>query len=90
MVTEEQVIEKLKECMDPEIPVDIWNLGLIYNIQINESEVANKQDIGIIMTLTVPGCPMIKHIKDDIHSKLSSLVEIGKRYSPIPGSQNDR
>ena len=39
MVTEEQVIEKLKQCIDPEIPVDIWNLGLIYDIQVNESTV---------------------------------------------------
>lgn len=72
MITEEQVIEKLKECMDPEIPVDIWNLGLIYDIQINDS-VENKQDVGIIMTLTVPGCPMVKHIKEDVQTKLSSL-----------------
>jgi len=76
MVTEQQVIEKLKECMDPEIPVDIWNLGLIYNIQINESAVADKQDVGIIMTLTVPGCPMVKHIKQDVQEKLSALNEI--------------
>ena len=76
MVTEQQVIEKLKQCMDPEIPIDIWNLGLIYNIQIKESDVAHKQDVGIIMTLTVPGCPMVKHIKEDVQSKLSTLDEI--------------
>ena len=62
--------------MDPEIPVDIWNLGLIYNIQIKESAVANMQDVGIIMTLTVPGCPMVKHIKEDVQEKLSTLDEI--------------
>ncbi len=73
MITEQQVIEKLKECMDPEIPVDIWNLGLIYDIQIKDSNVADKQDVAIIMTLTVPGCPMVKHIKEDVQSKLSSL-----------------
>ena len=73
MVNEEQVIEKLKQCMDPEIPVDIWNLGLIYDIQINESNVTNKQDVAIIMTLTVPGCPMVKHIKEDVQSKLSTV-----------------
>ena len=76
MVTEQQVIDKLKGCMDPEIPVDIWNLGLIYNIQIKDSSVANKQDVGIIMTLTVPGCPMVKHIKEDVQEKLSVLDEI--------------
>ena len=72
MVTEEQVIGKLKECMDPEIPVDIWNLGLIYDIQIKD-RIDNKQDIAIIMTLTVSGCPMVKHIKEDVQSKLAIL-----------------
>ena len=76
MITENQVIEVLKQCMDPEIPVDIWNLGLIYDIQIRESNVAKKQDVAIIMTLTVPGCPMVKQIKEDVQSKLSSLVGI--------------
>jgi metal-sulfur cluster biosynthetic enzyme len=76
MVSEEQVIEKLKQCMDPEIPVDIWNLGLIYDINISHSSLAKKQDISIIMTLTVPGCPMVKHIKEDIQSKLSMLEGI--------------
>ena len=73
MVTEEQVVEKLKQCIDPEIPVDIWNLGLIYNINVNENAVTNKQDVSIIMTLTVPGCPMVKHIKEDVQSKLSTI-----------------
>ena len=73
MVTEEQVIEKLKQCIDPEIPVDIWNLGLIYDIQVNKSNVTNTQDVAIIMTLTVPGCPMVKHIKEDVQSKLSTI-----------------
>jgi metal-sulfur cluster biosynthetic enzyme len=73
MVTEEQVVEKLKQCIDPEIPIDIWNLGLIYDIQVNESNITNKQDVAIIMTLTVPGCPMVKHIKEDVQSKLSTI-----------------
>ena len=73
MVTEKHVIETLKQCMDPEIPIDIWNLGLIYDIKVNESNVTNKQDVSIIMTLTVPGCPMVKHIKEDVQSKLSSI-----------------
>ena len=70
MVTEEQVIEKLKQCIDPEIPIDIWNLGLIYNIQVDESDDTNKQDVAIMMTLTVPGCPMVKHIKEDVKTKI--------------------
>lgn len=73
MITESQVIDKLKQCMDPEIPVDIWNLGLIYDINIKDNTASDKQDVSIIMTLTVPGCPMVKHIKEDVQDKLSSL-----------------
>ncbi len=78
MVTEEQVIEKLKQCMDPEIPVDIWNLGLIYDIQVTDSYGVDKQDVSIRMTLTVPGFPMVKNIKEDVQSKLSSIDGINE------------
>jgi metal-sulfur cluster biosynthetic enzyme len=50
-VTEEAVYEALKECYDPEIPVDLVNLGLIYGVTIVDNWV------GVKMTLTSPGCP---------------------------------
>ena len=53
MVTKEQVYEALHECYDPEIPVNIVDLGLVYEVEVNDDNVAVK------MTLTAPGCAMI-------------------------------
>ncbi|MFZ0270075.1 SUF system Fe-S cluster assembly protein [Caulobacter sp.] len=49
----DQLIEKLKTVFDPEIPVDIYELGLIYKVDINDDK-----DVAIDMTLTAPGCPV--------------------------------
>ena len=51
-IKEDRVIEILKQCYDPELPVDLWNLGLIYDIQIQEAYDETKSDINIIMSLT--------------------------------------
>ena len=73
MITEEKVIEILKQCYDPELPVDLWNLGLIYNIQIQEAYDETKSDINIVMSLTTPGCTMGDQIAQDIRNKLEKL-----------------
>ena len=52
-VQEDKIIEILKQCYDPELPVDLWNLGLIYNIQIQEAYDENKSDVNIVMSLTL-------------------------------------
>jgi len=53
MITKDQVIEKLKQVLDPELHISVWDLGLIYKIEI-------KDDIVYIdMTLTTPGCPLM-------------------------------
>ena len=66
-----QVIEKLQTCFDPEIPIDLWNLGLIYDIKIIEN---NKcYNIDILMTLTTPGCSMINIIAEDVKNKVSKI-----------------
>ena len=70
MIKKDQIIEILETCFDPEIPIDLWNLGLIYNIEIKE------KDINILMTLTTPGCTMAEVIAQDIKDKLSSLETI--------------
>ena len=71
----EKIIEILKQCHDPELPVDLWSLGLIY--EINAKELANKKnEVGIIMTLTTPGCTMGGHMANDIKQKLEALNEI--------------
>ena len=72
---EEKIIEILKQCYDPEIPIDLWSLGLIY--EINSEELKNgKNKVGILMTLTTPGCMMGEHMSNDIKQKLETLKEI--------------
>ena len=71
----EKIIEILKQCYDPELPIDLWSLGLIY--EIIAKELANKKnEVGIIMTLTTPGCTMGGHMANDIKQKLEALNEI--------------
>ena len=55
-ITKEDIIKVLKQCYDPEIPVDLWSLGLIYDIEIQESYEGDQSDINIVMSLTTPGC----------------------------------
>ena len=70
MINKTDIIEILKTCFDPEIPIDLWNLGLIYDIKINNNH------IGITMTLTTPGCTMAQVIADDIKTKISGFENV--------------
>ena len=79
MVTEEQVIATLKQVFDPEIPIDVWNLGLIYSIGIDESSNnPNKHNINVTMTLTTPGCQMVQHIKNDVKTKIEAMENVNE------------
>lgn len=69
-INEDIIISILKECYDPEIPIDLWNLGLIYDIKISENEV------NITMSLTTPGCTMGQFMADDIKSKIINKTSI--------------
>nr|AIF03757.1 putative metal-sulfur cluster biosynthetic enzyme [uncultured marine thaumarchaeote KM3_169_D08] len=60
-VTEDQIRASLKQCMDPEIPISIVDLGLIYGINISE-----KNDVDIKMTMTTKGCPLHDTMVDDV------------------------
>jgi len=70
-----KIIDILKQCYDPEIPIDLWNLGLIYDINMSTTE-NNKNDVKITMSLTTPGCTMGQHMADDIKNKVKALEEI--------------
>ena len=76
-LNESSVIDVLKQCFDPEIPIDLWNLGLIYKIDILPKS-NNKTDVHILMTLTTPGCTMGQHMADDIKSKLENIDNINE------------
>jgi len=70
MVTQEQVFEALRECYDPEIPVNVVDLGLIYGVEIPSGET-----VKITMTLTTPGCGMAHNI----------ALQVKQRALQIPG-----
>lgn len=73
-VDEELIWAQLRTCYDPEIPIDIVELGLIYNCNVTPLEEGNKVDI--IMTLTAPGCGMGEFLADDVRSKINSLPNV--------------
>ena len=64
----QKVIDMLKTCFDPEIPVDIWELGLIYEININ-----SENDVNLKMTLTSPSCPVAETLPPDVQRKLGEV-----------------
>ena len=66
------IIEILKQCNDPELPIDLWNLGLIYDLKIYEQP-KNKFGVDITMSLTTPGCSMDQYMVEDIKSKIATL-----------------
>ena len=70
-----KIIEVIKECFDPEIPVDLWNLGLIYDIDYKSVD-EDYYEISILMTLTTPGCGMADHIANDLKNKLLTLAKV--------------
>ena len=72
----EKVVGILKKCNDPELPIDLWNLGLIYDLKINEE--GEKFSVDIVMSLTTPGCTMGQYMIEDIKSKMSSIESISR------------
>jgi len=69
----DRVIETLKTCYDPEIPVDIWELGLIYEIIINDGN-----DVHLRMTLTSPACPVAETLPPEIEDKIRNMPDVNK------------
>jgi metal-sulfur cluster biosynthetic enzyme len=70
-ITEEAVYEALKGCFDPEIPVDIVSLGLVYSVTIVDDWV------GVKMTLTSPGCPASTMISEDVKQRVRQIPGVG-------------
>lgn len=65
---EEKIVEMLRTVYDPEIPVDIYSLGLVYRIDL-----ADDGALTVDMTLTAPNCPMAEFITEDVRMKLESI-----------------
>lgn len=67
---QEKIVTILKDVYDPEIPVNIWEMGLIYDIQVNEHEVY------ILMTLTAPNCPVAETLPSEVKNRVMSIPGI--------------
>jgi metal-sulfur cluster biosynthetic enzyme len=71
-INEEEVLSALKQCYDPEIPVNIVDLGLIYGIRF-EPSAEDKHDVVVDMTLTAQGCPEHVNISEQVKARVEQL-----------------
>lgn len=67
----EEVVKILKTIYDPEIPVDIYELGLIYDVYVNED-----LDVKILMTLTSPNCPVAETLPNEVKEKIEKIGDV--------------
>jgi len=68
---EEEIVRMLKTVYDPEIPVNVYDLGLIYDVEVDEDK-----NVTITMTLTAPNCPAADFILEDVRFKVESIKEV--------------
>ena len=73
VILEQQIVMAIKTVEDPEIPVDIYELGLIYDIDNNTNK-----DVEITMTLTSPNCPVAESLPEEVRSKVENLQSVNK------------
>lgn len=67
----EKIVRVLKTIYDPEIPVDIYELGLIYDVMVNSDD-----EVKILMTLTTPNCPVAESLPMEVEEKIRSIDEV--------------
>lgn len=68
-----EIIRVLKTIYDPEIPVDVYELGLIYDVQINDD-----YSVNILMTLTSPNCPVAESLPQEVEDKVALIHDVSK------------
>lgn len=69
----EKVIEVLQDIFDPEIPVNIWELGFIYNLTVSDTN-----DVDILMTLTAPNCPVAETLPMEVKTRVALIPGVNK------------
>ncbi|MBN2165683.1 MAG: SUF system Fe-S cluster assembly protein [Marinilabiliaceae bacterium] len=79
---EQEIVDTIKTIFDPEIPVNIYDLGLIYEINVEENGV-----VRIVMTLTSPNCPVAESLPEEVYEKVMALdgvksVELNMTFDP--------
>lgn len=72
---EQKIISVLKSCFDPEIPVDIWELGLIYELKVDDDG-----NTYIKMTLTTPNCPVAESLPNEVKEKVKAIEGVKELY----------
>ena len=72
MNLKDKVIAEIKKIYDPEIPVNIYELGLIYDISVKD------KDISVKMTLTTPNCPVAESLPKEVKDSIMAIKEVGK------------
>ena len=77
-VTDQQVLTKLKECYDPELPCNIVDLGLVYGVRLQPVEGTKDTRIDVKITLTSPACPLAGQISAQVQRKLLELQGVGE------------
>lgn len=80
---ERDIVRALRQVFDPEIPVNIYDLGLIYNLDVND-----EGEVKVIMTLTAPNCPEADRVVEDVHEAVSDTpgvtdVKIELVFEPV-------
>ncbi len=73
MALESEIVKTLKTIFDPEIPVNVYDLGLIYSIDVNDNN-----NVEIKMTLTAPNCPMADQLLSEIHNKTNEIEGVNE------------
>lgn len=84
----ERIIAAIKTCYDPEIPIDVYELGLIYDVMVDEKT----YDVKVLMTLTTPNCPVAESLPAEVKEKVKTVddvndVELEMTFDP-PWSQD--
>ncbi len=74
----ERIVETLKTVYDPEIPVDIYEMGLIYRIEVKSPGESAKNPVNIIMTLTTPMCPVAETLPPEVEEKVRCVEGVGE------------
>ena len=72
-INEEEVIECIRTVVDPEIPVNIYDLGLIYDVKVDE-----KNNVDVKMTLTTPNCPVAESLPMEVENTVKEVKEVNK------------
>jgi len=77
MVTNEQVYEALRNCYDPEIPVNVVDLGLIYDVKVDDG------NVNVVMTLTARGCPAHSFISEQVRQQVAKIEGVKSAHVQV-------